>query len=57
MLVTLGPMDNWESKALFVPASQLAFLAEKLRSQKQEQTVNFSTGFWNAKKQASEEMN
>jgi hypothetical protein len=43
--------------ALFVSASQLAFPAEKLRSQKQKQTVNFSTGFWNAKKQVSEEMN
>jgi hypothetical protein len=43
-------------QALFVPASQLAFPAEKLRSQKQEQTTNFSTGFWNAEKQASEEM-
>jgi hypothetical protein len=28
------------------------FLAEKLKSQKQEQTANFSIGFWNAKKQA-----
>jgi hypothetical protein len=35
----------------------MAFPAEKLRSQKQEQTGNFSTGFWNAKKQPSEEMN
>jgi hypothetical protein len=42
---------------MFVPASQLPFLAEKLRSQKQEQTVNFSTAFWNVEKQASEEMN
>jgi hypothetical protein len=32
-------------QALFVPTSQLAFPAEKLRSQKQEQTANFSTGF------------
>jgi hypothetical protein len=34
-----------EIQALFVPPSQLAFSAEKLRSQKQEQTVNFLTGF------------
>jgi hypothetical protein len=46
-----------QTKALFVPNSQLAFLAEKLRSQKQEQTVNFSTGFWNAENQASKKMN
>jgi hypothetical protein len=39
---------------MFVSASQLAFLAKKLRSQKQKQTANFSTGFWNAEKQASE---
>jgi hypothetical protein len=39
---------------MFVPASQLAFPVEKLNSQKQEQTTNFSTGFWNAKEQASE---
>jgi hypothetical protein len=45
------------TKALFVLASQLAFPAEKLRSQKQKQTVNFSTDFWNAEKQASGEMN
>jgi hypothetical protein len=32
-------------KALFVPTFQLVFSAEKLRSQKQEQTVNFSTEF------------
>jgi hypothetical protein len=44
-------------KVMFVPASQLPFPAEKLRSQKQEQTVNFSTAFWNVEKQASEEMN
>jgi hypothetical protein len=42
---------------MFVPTSQLAFSVEKLRSQKQEQKVNFSTDFWNAEKQASEEMN
>jgi hypothetical protein len=42
---------------MFVPASQLAFPAEKLRSQKKKRTVNFSTDFWNAEKQASEEMN
>jgi hypothetical protein len=42
---------------MFVPTSQLAFPVKKLKSQKQEQTVNFSTGFWNAEKQASEEMN
>jgi hypothetical protein len=45
------------AKALFAFASQLAFSAEKLRSQKHKQTTNFSTGFWNAEKQASEEMN
>jgi hypothetical protein len=45
------------TKGLFVSVSQLAFSAEKLRSQKQKQTTNFSTDFWNAKKQASEEMN
>jgi hypothetical protein len=42
---------------LFVSASQTAFSAEKLRSQKQKQIINFSTGFWNAEKQASEELN
>jgi hypothetical protein len=42
---------------MFVLASQLSFSAEKLRSQNQEQTVNFSTDFWNAEKQAYEEMN
>jgi hypothetical protein len=42
---------------MFVPASHLAFSAEKLRSQKQEQAINFSTDFWNAEKQVSEEMN
>jgi hypothetical protein len=30
---------------MFVPASQLAFLAKKLKSQKHEQTAIFSTGF------------
>jgi hypothetical protein len=45
------------TKALFVSASQLAFSVEKLRSQNQKQTANFSTGFWNTEKQASEEMN
>jgi hypothetical protein len=44
-------------KALFVLASQLAFPVEKLRSKKQEQTLDFSTGFWNAEKQASKKMN
>jgi hypothetical protein len=44
-------------KALFVLASQLAFSVEKLRSKKQEQTVDFSTGFWNTEKQASKKMN
>jgi hypothetical protein len=42
---------------LFVYAFQLAFPAEKLESQKQEQTSNFLAGFWNAEKQESEEMN
>jgi hypothetical protein len=42
---------------MFVPASHLAFSAEKLRSQKQEQAINFSTDFWNAEKQVSEEIN
>jgi hypothetical protein len=32
-------------KGLFVPVSQLAFPAEKLKIQKQEQTANFSTDF------------
>jgi hypothetical protein len=41
---------------LFLLLSWL-FVAEKLRSQKQEQTTNFSTGFWNTEKQASEEIN
>jgi hypothetical protein len=44
-------------KGLFVPASQLAFSVKKLKSQKRKQTANFSAGFWNAGKQASEEMN
>jgi hypothetical protein len=30
---------------MFVSASQLAFTTEKLKSQKQEQTANFLTGF------------
>jgi hypothetical protein len=42
---------------MFVPASKLAFPAKKLKSQKQEQTTNFSTGLWNAEKQASTKMN
>jgi hypothetical protein len=33
------------------------FPAEKIKSQKQEQTVNFLIDFWNAEKQAFEEMN
>jgi hypothetical protein len=41
---------------LFLLLSWL-FAAEKLRSQKQEQTANFSTGFWNTEKQASKEIN
>jgi hypothetical protein len=45
------------TKALFGPASQLAFSVEKLRSQKQKQMVNFLIGFWNAEKQAFEEIN
>jgi hypothetical protein len=45
------------TKTLFVPASQLTFSVEKLRSQKQKQIVNFLTVFWNAEKQAYEEMN
>jgi hypothetical protein len=44
-------------KAMLVSASQPAFPVEKLRRQKQKQTSNFSTGFWNAKKQASKEIN
>jgi hypothetical protein len=35
----------------------LGFSAKKLKSQKQEQTANFSISFWNAEMQASEEMN
>jgi hypothetical protein len=46
-----------ELKVMFVPSSLLIFSVKKLRSQKQEQMVNFSTDFWNVKKQASEEMN
>jgi hypothetical protein len=42
---------------MLVPASQLAFPVEKVKSQKQKQTTNLSTGFWNAKKQAYEEIN
>jgi hypothetical protein len=45
------------TKALFVPASHLSFPAEKLWSKKHEQIVSFSAGFWNAEKEASEEMN
>jgi hypothetical protein len=41
---------------LFLLLSWL-FAAEKLRNQKQEQTANFSTGFWNTEKQASKEIN
>jgi hypothetical protein len=44
------------AKDIFVSASQLSFSVEKPRSQKQEQTVNFLTGFWNAEKQVSEEI-
>jgi hypothetical protein len=44
-------------KGMFVPASQLTFSAENLKSQKQEQTTNFLISFWNAEKQVSEEMN
>jgi hypothetical protein len=42
-------------KALFVSTSQLIFSVEKLRSQKQKQTINFLTGFWSGEKQASKE--
>jgi hypothetical protein len=41
---------------MFVPTSQLAFLAEKLKSQKYEQIANSSTDYCNAEKQTSEEM-
>jgi hypothetical protein len=44
-------------KGMFVPASQLTFSAENLKSQKQEQTTNFLISFWNAEKLVSEEMN
>jgi hypothetical protein len=47
-LLVAGPHSA--VKALFVFGSQLAFPAEKLRNQKQKQTTNFSTGFWNAEK-------
>jgi hypothetical protein len=50
-------MSFFNTKGMFVPASQLAFPVEKLKSQKQEQTANFLTGFWNVEKQASKEMN
>jgi hypothetical protein len=38
----------WQTQALFVPASQLVFSVEKLKSQsqKQKQTTNFLTVFW-----------
>jgi hypothetical protein len=42
---------------MFVPASPLFFLTEKLKIQKQEQTTNFLTDFWNTEKQTYEEMN
>jgi pyridoxal/pyridoxine/pyridoxamine kinase len=45
------------TKGLFIPASQLSVFVEKLKSQKQEQTANFLTGFWNTEKQVFEEMN
>jgi hypothetical protein len=32
-------------KGLFVPTSQLTFLVEKMKRQKQKQATNFSTGF------------
>jgi hypothetical protein len=44
-------------KPLFISVSQLIFSAEKPRSQKQKQMTNFSIGFLNVEKQASEEMN
>jgi hypothetical protein len=42
---------------MFICASHLIFLAEKLKSQKQEQTANFLFVFWNIEKQATKEMN
>jgi hypothetical protein len=36
----------WQTQAMFVPASQLIFSVEKLKSQKQKQTTNFLTVFW-----------
>jgi hypothetical protein len=42
---------------MFVHASQLTFLAEKLRSQKQKQTVNLQLAFGTLKIKLSEEMN
>jgi hypothetical protein len=45
------------SKGLFVPTSQMAFPAENLKSQKQKQIANFSSGFWNVENQAIEELN
>jgi hypothetical protein len=36
---------------MIVPDSQLAFPVEKLKSQKKEQTTNFSIDFWNTEKQ------
>jgi hypothetical protein len=55
--VGFSAFSSFLQKVLFVAATQLAFSAEKLRSQKQEQMVNFSTGFYNAEKQTFEEMN
>jgi hypothetical protein len=46
-----------KANTLFVCASEMIFSAEKLKSQKQEHTSNFSADFWNAEKQASEKMN
>jgi hypothetical protein len=38
-------LEACQTEVLFVSAYQLSFLAEKLRSQKQKQTVNLLTGF------------
>jgi hypothetical protein len=35
----------------------MAFPAENLKSQKQKQIANFSSGFWNVENQAIEELN
>jgi hypothetical protein len=42
---------------MFVSTFQLVFPIEKLKSQKQKQTMKNKTGFWNTEKQVSKELN